>query len=472
MGCRTIRRVACAVVVAALAACPQKITLVCEASTDCPGNGPCEEGICRPPFPEGDGDAGSRADAGDGDAGSEDNDAGPSDAGTRSDAGADVGDAGADAGAGDAGPTMDAGTSGDAGAPSIGSVAAGGIHGCAFSAGALKCWGTNTNGQIGDSSNTLRPAAVGVTGLASGGASVAAGDWHTCSVDGSGGARCWGYGLYGQLGTNGTLDQNAPAAVWALGSGVAVISAGSVHTCAVASGAAKCWGNNLYGQLGDGNAPNDAVVPSGVSGLGSGLSSISAGGHHTCALLSTGNIKCWGENTDGQLGIGTTGSQKNTPADVTSLSGVLAVLAGGRHTCALLSGGSVKCWGLNDFGQVGDNSGAPNRPSPVSVAGLQGSASAIAVGGSHGCALLATGTLQCWGNNPFGQIGDGTSNNTRPSATAVPNLTGVAAVACGSSHTCAALSAGGVRCWGKGGGGQLGNGGTADSANPVDVQGL
>jgi len=187
----------------------------------------------------------------------------------------------------------------------------------------------------------------------------------------------------------------------------AVIAAGDYHTCALTTtGGVKCWGDNFSGQLGDGTTTK-RVTPVDVSGLTSGVSAIAAGASHTCALTTTGGVKCWGNNSAGQLGDGTAPTNSSTPVDVSGLtSGVSAIAAGGFHTCALTTTGGVKCWGYNKFGQLGDGTKTA-RFTPVDVSGLTSGVSAIAAGVSHTCALTTTGGVKCWGDNFFGQLGNG-----------------------------------------------------------------
>ena len=251
----------------------------------------------------------------------------------------------------------------------------------------------------------------------------------------------------------------------------ASITTGRNHTCALLStGAAICWGSNLNGQLGDGTTAN-RLTPTEVIGLSSDVTAISGGREHTCALLATGAVTCWGWNEYGQLGDGTT-ANRLTPTAVTGLdSDVTAITAGHNHTCALLATDAVHCWGYNGYGQLGDGTTA-NRLTPTAVTGLDSGVTAISASRFHTCALLATGALTCWGWNGYGQLGDGTTAN-RLTPTAVTGLSSdVTAITAETFHTCALLATGAVRCWGYNGYGQLGDNSTANRATPTAVTGL
>jgi alpha-tubulin suppressor-like RCC1 family protein len=306
--------------------------------------------------------------------------------------------------------------------------------------------------------------------IASGGY-LASGGYHTCALTSAGHMQCWGYNNYGQLGDGTTTNRLAPVSVVNLASGVAAIAAGYSHTCALLStGGVQCWGYNYYGQLGDGTTTDRLALVS-VVGLASGVVAITAGEFHTCALLLTGGAQCWGYNGHGQLGDGTT-TQRLAPDSVVGLaSGVAAIASGGYHTCALTSAGAVQCWGYNYYGQLGDGT-TTDRLAPVSVVGLASGVVAITAGDLHTCALLFTGGAQCWAYNGYGQLGDGTTTQRLAPDSVVGLATGVAAIEAGISHTCALLSTGGVQCWGYNGYGQLGDGTTTQRLAPTSVAGL
>jgi cysteine-rich repeat protein len=197
----------------------------------------------------------------------------------------------------------------------------------------------------------------------------------------------------------------------------------------------------------------------------SGVVSISAGGTHTCALLADGTMRCWGGNYSGQLGNGEQVYSRK-PVAVSGLGGVVSISAGGSHTCAVLSDGTARCWGENRTGQLG-NAGSDRSLLPVSVSDLSGVAS-ISAGELHTCAVLTNGGAACWGKNSRGQLGNGTTKN---SSLPVPvsSLSGVASISAGYKHTCAVLTDGTARCWGANGVGQLGNWTVKNSSIPVAV---
>ncbi len=352
-------------------------------------------------------------------------------------------------------------------------VSAGYAHTCALtSGGGVKCWGHNSNGQLGDGTTTARLTPVDVSGLTSGVTAVIAADAHTCALTSGGGVKCWGSNFSGNVGDGSSTSRSTPVSVSGLTSGITALAASGSHTCALMSGGGlKCWGNNLYGQLGDGTT-TDRSTPVPLSGLTSAATAVGAGYHHTCVLVTVGGMKCWGANGYAQLGNGTT-TDRLAPTDVSGLTSAgTSVAADGWFTCVLLQGGGVKCWGWNLHGELGDGT-TTNRSTPVDVTGLTSGVIAVAAGGTHACALTSGGGLKCWGSNEFGQLGDGSvTSRLAPVDVSGWTLVRSTAVAAGLSHTCALTSAGGVKCWGNNGSGQLGDGTMTSRLTPADVSGL
>ncbi len=344
------------------------------------------------------------------------------------------------------------------GLSTVSSLAVGEYHACARkSSGTLHCWGYNTYGQVGagPGSAWAIEIATAVPGL-SNITQVAVGNSHTCATSATGALYCWGSNSSGQIGVEPTWSSYyvptlVPGAGWA-----SQVAAGSYFTCAItALSATKCWGSNSYGQLGNGNNFNQ-TNPVDVGGL-YGAHHLDAGTSHTCALLPGGYAKCWGFNGHGQLGNGSSGDYSDVPVDVSGLSDATQIVLGGSYTCALMASGGVKCWGDNNHGQLGLGyvSYSPVT-SPVDVPGLSGVVALVA-GGVHVCALLAGGTVKCWGDNYYGQLGNGSFVDS-PSPVDVVGITGVTAIAAGGFNTCAVVSGGEVMCWGNNYHGQLGLG--------------
>jgi alpha-tubulin suppressor-like RCC1 family protein len=353
----------------------------------------------------------------------------------------------------------------------ITAIAAGSDHSCAItSSGAVRCWGWNEVGQLGDGTTTDRRLPVDVTGLGSGAIAVDAGGPQTCALTNGGGVRCWGANDAGELGNGSTVNSSVPVAVSGLTGGASAIALGSPHSCALTTeGGVMCWGDNEFGQLGDGTTTR-RTTPVDVLGLRSGVRAIAAGGGHTCALTTEGRVNCWGYNPDGELGDGST-VNSSTPVEVSGLAGGVAALAlGVYHTCALMRGGAVRCWGSNDLGQLGTGTTATRSLTPVQVAGLASGVTAITANSSHTCALASAGGALCWGDNRSGQLGNGTTAARSLRPVQVAGLgSGVAAITTGGRHSCALMREGAVKCWGANDAGQLGNGKTLNSNVPVDV---
>lgn len=342
---------------------------------------------------------------------------------------------------------------------------------CALSdSGGVQCWGDNSFGQLGDGSTTRRSVGDNVIGLTTDVNGIATGEAHACAVTSSGGARCWGRNNASQLGDGTTINRPTPVAVTGLASGVAAIAAGFAHTCArTTAGGIQCWGANSNGQLGDGTA-TATTTPVAVVGL-TGITEVVAGGAHSCARTMSGGVKCWGSNVDGQLGDGSTILAQSTPVDVTGLTGgVMALAAGRNHTCALTGVGGVRCWGRNSDGQLGDGT-TTARATPVNVSGLTTGVIAIGAGEGHTCALTTAGAVRCWGRNNDGQLGDDTIA-LRTTHVGVTGLsTGATSITLGYIHSCAITSSG-AYCWGDNSQGSLGNNSFVDSSIPVNVVGF
>lgn len=367
-------------------------------------------------------------------------------------------------------------------------VSAGKEHTCALTAaGGVKCWGTNWVGQLGDGTGVIGstvPVDVCAMGavapcspergnVLTGMAAISAGGEETCALTDVGGVKCWGGGYIGERADPPLICffgfcWPVPGDVPGLESGVTAVSAGTVSACAVTNaGGVKCWGDNTYGQLGDGTQ-EFRTGPVDVVGLASGVASIAASGLHTCALTTAGGVKCWGNNHAGQVGDGTYDNRRLTPVDVVGLESGVAAIDVGLHTCALTTAGGVKCWGSNFRGELGvavvEACSNPLgtfacSPTPVDATGLQRGVTAIAVGGSHACVLMTTGAVKCWGNNSAGQLGIGGSDlDPHPVPMDVVGLQeDVVAIDAGGGHTCAISAAGGLQCWGGNLMGQLGD---------------
>lgn len=285
----------------------------------------------------------------------------------------------------------------------------------------------------------------------------------TCAVLDDGTARCWGANDEGQVGKETrTASEPLPAVVSSISS-IVSIAVGGRHACAIANGGAVgfvvyCWGDNTWGQLGDGTT-TDRSTPVLVQGLTNPIA-ITAGEDHTCAIMVDGTARCWGANSNGRLGTGSVNSYQTSPQAVQGLTGVIAMAAGAQQTCAVVALGAVYCWGS---GAVGSYVGRYTAV-PVVVDQVNG-AVAVAAGG-HSCALLVDGTVKCWGNNSNGQLGNGGDSG---SLTAVPvsQLANAVGISAGRNHTCALIADGTARCWGDNTGGKVGDGTTTARSVPA-----
>lgn len=353
-------------------------------------------------------------------------------------------------------------------------------HTCALTAGGgVKCWGDNTDGQLGDGTTVPRLTPVDVSGLTSGVIALSAGRWHSCALLSTGAARCWGRNIEGALGDGTTTSRSSPVDVAGLTSGVAQIAAGTWHTCAVTTGGAvKCWGLNYDGQLGDGTTTWHRLTPVDVVGLGSGVASVALGASHTCALSTAGGVRCWGADHSGQLGQGGHFQDPGrifrvtTPLQVAGLSnGVVALDAGSLSNCAVLDGGAVKCWG-GLFGSPGDA-----LRTPAQVNGLRAPVTALGVSDGYACAVTVAGGVLCWGNwgqegLGAGALGFGTFSSDVPLEVAGLQEPGARSLVSGSEQSCLLTAEGGVKCWGRNDGWELGDGSGVTRHEPGEPSGL
>ncbi len=368
-------------------------------------------------------------------------------------------------------------------------INAGDGHTCGVAGGQAYCWGSGSLGQLGNNTtgNSLIPAAVDTAGILSGKvpSRITAGVAFSCTVASSL-AYCWGSGSLGQLGNGSTTQQNAPVAVNTAGvlSGKTVtdVSAGWLHTCAVASGNAYCWGTGSFGRLGN-NATTQQNAPVAVNTAGvlSGktVTAVAAGNVHSCAVAD-GQAYCWGWNGNGELGNNST-TQSLVPVAVYT-GGVLngktvtrisvAASSGTRHSCAVADG-QAYCWGQGAYGKLGNNSTADSSvPVAVDISGVLAGKTVtdISAGMDHTCAV-AGGRVYCWGRNAtWGQLGNNsTADSLVPVAVETSIMAGSAtSVSAGTNHSCA-IAKSRVYCWGLNSNGALGNNSVTYSRVPVEI---
>lgn len=359
-------------------------------------------------------------------------------------------------------------------------ITAGSDHSCAIlTDGRVQCWGDNARGQLGDGSREDRTSPVVVSNLRDVIATVAAGRFHTCALAIDGDLYCWGTNNRGQLGTGALESSRTPLRVTGVPGDATALTAGLDHTCALfKTKIPYCWGSNRARQLGQ-DAPGVASVPhllqlaplrNGVAPI-NGIPAISGGRYHTCLLTPNRGVQCWGRNSDGQLGDGTQ-LPRTQPVNITGFSGdVMGIALGAEHSCAFLQSGVVQCWGSNTAGQLGDGT-TTEHLTPKAVIGLTGATAALVAGESHTCALVQPGGVKCWGSNTAGQLGDGTATNAGFPVSVAGLSSGVSAVTAGTNHTCALRQSGSVNCWGGNATGQLGDSSQISRTTPVDVLGL
>jgi len=324
---------------------------------------------------------------------------------------------------------------------------------------ALTASATSLTGATSSSFNisTAAPITAGHLGLS-------LGYLDACGVTTSGAAYCWGFSYYGELGNGsnnlgpeacGNYCSSTPVAVSG-GHSFSTVSAGGLHACGVTtSGAAYCWGDDSLGALGNGSTTNSAV-PVAVSG-GLSFATVSGGWQYTCGVTTGGAAYCWGEDSLGTLGNGSTTTYSSTPVAVSGGLSFASVSAGPEFACGVTTGGAAYCWGGNATGELGNGS-TTNSRTPVAVAGGLSFATVSASYG-HACGVTTAGAAYCWGGNGNGELGYPIIYSFAP----VPVSGGLsfATVSAGAGYTCGVTTAGAAYCWGDNSDGELGNGSTS-----------
>ncbi|MFH1436851.1 MAG: hypothetical protein ABIJ56_14180 [Pseudomonadota bacterium] len=350
-------------------------------------------------------------------------------------------------------------------------ISVGGEHACAIrSSGGVKCWGAGESGQLGNAFVLPSAVPVDVEGLGGRAVAVSSGAAHTCAVMDDAAVKCWGLNASGQLGDGTTYTAMTPVDVVGLMPGVRAVSAGTDHTCALTDvGSVVCWGGNGYGQLGNGTTTG-SLEPVEVNGLAADAMAVSAGGYRSCAINASGGLLCWGNNSNGRLGDGTA-THRSEPVGVVGLASGVAAVSNGNCTVnwALLDTGDMAYWGCggrDNFTLV-----------PIDVQPIDFDFTAISAGNCHACSITSIGGAMCWGGNSQGQIGNGTTSYSGELVQVVGLSFDAVDISAGGrhytcTHTCAITYAGGIKCWGCNTSGQLGDGTIVGSNVPVDVVGF
>jgi len=352
--------------------------------------------------------------------------------------------------------------------PGVGLVGVGHTQSCAvLGESEVTCWGQNEYMQLGAVQPT--PEDFFVTLKLADATSIAGGEFHTCASFVDGTVKCWGRNDVGQLGKEPSDTTEGPFQVPKV-EGAIKVSAGQSHACALLqTGKIKCWGANTNAQLGYGgdDETSPAVV---VSGLTDAVD-VAAGWNHTCAVLGSGSVQCWGNNQDGQLGAGDNGGNRGTPGAASDVNDATHVACGGSHTCVIRQSGQVMCWGNNGQRQIGLDLGQDVWFTPVAVTVPEISTAAqIVLGEEHSCVLLEDQTIACWGRNDSGQLGNGAPRtDVFPPPRLVGGLTNVLQIASGGNHTCAIRDTGEVFCWGYNEFGQVGEADLTNRTAPFEV---
>lgn len=333
------------------------------------------------------------------------------------------------------------------------------LHGCGIATGGTYCWGANYYGELGGATGNTNTDSVAV--LVQGGhdfTQVSAGDGFTCAIDTGGSAYCWGVNYEGELGDGSTGGPSAVPVAVSGGYTFSQISAGTRHACGLSGTDIYCWGADGYGELGDGDGTGATkTAPTLVSGS-LAWQMVSVGGYHTCGVTTAGDLYCWGNDGNGQLGNDATFANQNVPVQEDSALTWKSVSAGGQHTCAVTQAGAGYCWGYNYYGQLGNGVTLPGASigTPVPVNGGYTWAK-ISAGDSHTCGMTSTGVGYCWGYNNDGQSGGGSTGTGTNVPTAISGGLTLDDISAGTYSTCGLVGSS-VYCWGYNAYGQLGLG--------------
>jgi alpha-tubulin suppressor-like RCC1 family protein len=345
--------------------------------------------------------------------------------------------------------------------------------------GSVNCWGKNEYGQIGDGTKTNSLSPVAVDGITTA-TQISSGNRFSCAVLSGGSIKCWGDNDSGQLGNGNNTTSSTPVAVTGITTATQV-AAGYESACALlADHSIKCWGSGGHGNLGNGST-NSSNTPVSVTGI-STATQITSGFFHSCAVLSDTTARCWGMNENGgALGAWSVdhdlvGAYSSVPVTVTGLTGVDKLAAGYFHTCALMLSATVKCWGNNWGGSIGNASSWLYSHGVFNVTGVT-DAVELTSGALNLCVRMSDGTIKCWGYNNDGQLGIGTTDTTQL-ATAVSGISDAIHVTAsmgdggdGSGYVCVIRSNFSLKCWGDNRSGQLGDGTTTNRLSPTAFTG-
>lgn len=328
------------------------------------------------------------------------------------------------------------------------------------------CWGAHTVDPWINAQRQFDVVPLKVEGLERV-QQISAGTDHVCALLLDKTVQCWGWNIYGQLGDGSKTESATPVAVPGL-TGVAQLEAGTRGTCVLLEDSSvECWGTMIL------NEENEFVehffaTPTQIEGLESGVAQISMGGMHGCALMDAGGVKCWGPNFRGALGNGTL-DDSLAAVDVVGLpEDIVSVAAGIHRACAITSEGALKCWGSNEFDNLGDGSDVDYSTTPVDVVGMESGVRTVDIGLYSACATMDDGTVRCWGT---GTLGDG-SGESSSTPVEVVDLENAWEVTVGRFHTCAVTTMQGATCWGENYYGQLGNGSVLNRLTPTWVAGM